>query len=68
MTMTQIRGELKILNHGEAVRYFNNLIVDLLKKEAGMEHEPITKERLQEAQRHIQNIQACERAAWVRQL
>ena len=56
-----IRGPLRRCNHAEAVRYFNRLILDLKKREMGLKHDPITMERLNEADKHIQDIQNCTR-------
>ena len=52
--------------HAEAVRFFNRLIIDLKKKLAGIEHDPITEERLNEASRHISDIQACKENCVIR--
>ena len=59
----KIRGELELLNHNEAVAFFNQLIIDLKKRELGLEYEPITMERLTEASHHIRDIQGCVRPA-----
>ena len=59
-------GYPMIGNHDEAVRYFNRLVIDLMLELDGLDHEPITKERLREATRHIRDIQECCRPAIVR--
>ena len=58
--------EPTISNHSEAVRFFNRLIIDLQLRRLGKEHEPITVERLNEAGKHIRDIQQCKRPAVVR--
>jgi hypothetical protein len=64
--MARIRGELMLCNHDEAVSFFNRLIIDLKLQNLGQEPtEPITAERLNEASKHIKDIQGCQRPARV---
>jgi hypothetical protein len=62
--MNRIHGELMLCNHNEAVGFFNRLIIDLKLQNLGQEPtEPITAERLNEASKHIRDIQSCQRPA-----
>lgn len=55
----KIQGQLTIRNHGRAAAFFNRLIMDLKKKEMGLEHDSITMERLSEATRHLLDVAEC---------
>lgn len=60
------RPELTILDHREAAAYFSQLITDLMKREMGLGHQPITMKRLEEAAEHINDIRQCQRPAVIR--
>lgn len=46
--------------HGEAVAYFNRLIMDLKKQLLGGAYfEPITMERLNESRKHFNDLDQC---------
>jgi hypothetical protein len=64
--MNRIAGEPTIQNHGEAAGYFNRLLIDLKKRVMGLEHEPITMERLEEGTKHVRDIAECQRIARIR--
>ena len=59
--MSEICDDLGIMNHSEAVGFFNRLIIDLKLRELGEPHDPITIERLQEASTHVRDIAECKR-------
>jgi len=56
--------EPRIEEHGDAVRFLDQLVVDLKKRERGLEHEPITMARLDAARVYIATIQASLRRVW----
>ncbi len=57
--MSQIADE-RISKHSSAILFFDSLIVDLKLVELGHEPiKPVTLERLEQASRHIQDIQRC---------
>jgi hypothetical protein len=56
-------GHVTLMNHKEAVHYFRELLADLQKGQLGIDHEPITEERLKEGWKYLFEIQACERPA-----
>jgi hypothetical protein len=56
--------EPRIEEHGDAVRFLEQLVVDLKKRECRLEHEPITMARLDAARVYIATIQASLCRAW----
>lgn len=57
--MKRIMDDPGIANHGEAIDFFNQLILDLKKKMHGFPHEEITAERLDQGTKHVGELMQC---------
>ena len=56
----RIADDIGVMNHGDAIAYFNALILDLKKQFLGHSSaQPITMERLNEGSKHIGDLMAC---------
>jgi len=66
--MSEICEDPGMMNHFEAVGFFNRLIIDLKLRELGEEHEPIIMERLEEASAHMRDISDCVRRVPIRRV
>ncbi len=57
--MSRIAERTTMGLHSEEIFFFNQLIIDLKKKQLGREYDPITMERLEEATRMLSKLERC---------
>lgn len=64
--MNERIAEMGVMKHVQAIEFFNDLIIDLKLLQLGkLPRQPITMERLEDATRHLVDLERCkEKVVW----